>query len=816
MTVKPSLKNLKAQIGKIANLLDDEQQSDAADAAEWPPESASLGYAGDRRPERVGEPFDERLGEPLDLETDHDSGAYDVLDDGEYADDLTEARQEPLPLMDNDAMRRVEEHMFLAEDQALRQAEEFAERQAEEYAREQLEAYQREEADFDDEAQTDYGGDDVSWVLPVTEGVSYTESTSFGEDGISFGEPLDPFAELPVSDLGTIDTLPELEGIRQIKIDGKVVRDRVVNRLVALSIITEDQVRQTLGEWERVRKDGYQVALWRLLTVNPEINRERIFAEAAAVYRFPHVRLSRQDALYFIEKVINVFPDRDMRRMLEHFVIPVGREVDRRTGESKWIMATHDPTRPEVHRMLRELNLKRFELYYASESLIKGLITDGFLSKNEYLDRLNDNPLVYDIGSEYEQQGELVDNDELEAEINRSSLINLFEATLVEAVNRGASDVHVFPNPDSQIEIHFRVDGNLEMWHREERIHPEAFLAVVKDKSKNVDRFEKDTAQDGFIQRPINDTIIRFRVSILPIASHKPGVNAESIVIRVLDDRKVLTDLAGVGMLESALARFKQAIHQPHGMIILTGPTGSGKSTTLVAALHRVITPKVNVLTIEDPVEYLIKGVRQVKLSHHLTMDGALRALLRHDPDIVMVGEMRDRETAELAIKLANTGHLTFTTLHTNDAPSAVSRLFKMGIEPFLIAYAINIVVAQRLVRQLCPDCKVSTRPNDDLLKLLGFTDKDVAEIDFKTHGDSSECATCGGQGYKGRRAVAETLYFSDEVRRLILTSGDVVDEASIREQAESEGMLSLMDSAKEVVRMGDTSIEEMMRITGS
>jgi len=251
-------------------------------------------------------------------------------------------------------------------------------------------------------------------------------------------------------------------------------------------------------------------------------------------------------------------------------------------------------------------------------------------------------------------------------------------------------------------------------------------------------------------------------------------------------------------------------------MIILTGPTGSGKSTTLVAALHRVITPKVNVLTIEDPVEYLIKGVRQVKLSHHLTMDGALRALLRHDPDIVMVGEMRDRETAELAIKLANTGHLTFSTLHTNDAPSAVSRLFKMGIEPFLIAYAINIVVAQRLLRQLCRDCKVSTRPNDDLLKLLGFTDKEVAEIDFKTHGDSPECATCGGQGYRGRRAVAETLYFSDPIRRMILASGDAVDEASIREQAESEGMLSLMDSAKEVVRMGDTSIEEMIRITGS
>ena len=354
------------------------------------------------------------------------------------------------------------------------------------------------------------------------------------------------------------------------------------------------------------------------------------------------------------------------------------------------------------------------------------------------------------------------------------------------------------------------------MWHREERIHPEAFLAVVKDKSKNVDRFEKDTAQDGFIQRRISGTVIRFRVSILPIASHRPGVNAESIVIRVLDDRKVLTDLRGVGMLESALDRFKQAINQPHGMVILTGPTGSGKSTTLVAALHQVISPKVNVLTIEDPVEYLIKGIRQVKLSHHLNMEQALRALLRHDPDIVMVGEMRDKDTAELAIKLANTGHLTFSTLHTNDAPSAVSRLFKMGIEPFLIAYAINIVVAQRLIRKLCPTCKVKKAPDEQLLKILGFSEQEMNETEFMVAGRASDCPTCNGQGFKGRRAVAETLFFSDDIRRQILASGEAIDEATIREQAESEGMLSLLDSAKEIVKMGDTSIDEMMRITGS
>ncbi|MCH7727860.1 MAG: Flp pilus assembly complex ATPase component TadA, partial [Planctomycetes bacterium] len=293
-----------------------------------------------------------------------------------------------------------------------------------------------------------------------------------------------------------------------------------------------------------------------------------------------------------------------------------------------------------------------------------------------------DETMAFDLGTSYEEKSEGIDESALEAEISRSKLINLLEASLIEAVRQGASDIHIFPNPQRQIEIYFRLDGRLKKWHSEDNIQPEAFIAVVKDNSSNVDRFERDAAQDGFIQRTIDDSLIRYRVSILPIASANQELRAESIVIRVLDDRKVLTDISKLGMLENALERFEQAINQPHGMVILTGPTGSGKSTTLVAALHQVVTPEVNILTVEDPVEYIIRGVRQIKLNHKLDLENALRAILRHDPDIVMVGEMRDSETAELAIKLANTGHLTFSTLHTNDAPAAVSRLYKMGIEP--------------------------------------------------------------------------------------------------------------------------------------
>jgi type IV pilus assembly protein PilB len=227
-----------------------------------------------------------------------------------------------------------------------------------------------------------------------------------------------------------------------------------------------------------------------------------------------------------------------------------------------------------------------------------------------------------------------------------------------------------------------------------------------------------------------------------------------------------------------------------------------------------VVTPEVNVLTVEDPVEYIIPGVRQIKLNHKLGLEAALRSILRHDPDIVMVGEMRDRDTAELAIKLANTGHLTFSTLHTNDAPAAVSRLYKMGVEPFLIAYAINLVVAQRLIRSLCPTCKqVDHDPDPVMLEKLGFSKEEIESTTFYVPGHDRNCKTCKGTGYKGRRAICEALYFSRSIRHMIVEAHNMIDEEALREQARKEGMLSLSDSAREIVKMGDTSVREMIRV---
>jgi type IV pilus assembly protein PilB len=356
-----------------------------------------------------------------------------------------------------------------------------------------------------------------------------------------------------------------------------------------------------------------------------------------------------------------------------------------------------------------------------------------------------------------------------------------------------------------------RIDGKLQLWHVQEGVRPEALAAVAKDRSKNIDRFEREVAQDGFIQRKVDGHMIRYRVSVLPIVASEFQYKLESIVIRVLDDRKVVADLDKLGFQGKAKEYFIKAISKPQGMIIVTGPTGSGKSTTLMAALNYVITPEINVLTVEDPVEYIIKGARQLKISQKNNFERALRAILRHDPDVVMVGEIRDKETAETGIKLANTGHLTFSTLHTNDAPSAVSRLYKMGLEPFLIAYAINIIIAQRLIRKVCDNCKRPITDLDPIIpKALGFTDQEINNTVFY---EPVGCDKCN-KGYKGRVAIHEALYFSKEIRRIIFKAGNEIDEEKIRDAAIADGMFTLRASGRERVKAGTTTLEEVAYAT--
>ena len=594
----------------------------------------------------------------------------------------------------------------------------------------------------------------------------------------------------------------------------EAMQDRVVKRLLRQELVTDRQVRDAYTQW--IRKDR-QDTLWRWVARHPDVDREGVFAEAARIYAFARAEVDRGNPKpEFVTAFVEALPGAQQEQLLALQILPVGQEHDEARGMTRVVFAAEDPGNPDGQNILGAIGLESFEVRYAPASEIGPLLRELFPKRNEFLERMQEEQWAYELGATFDQgKSNLVDEDAIEAEINRSGLINLFEGSLVEAVRMGASDIHIWPNAERQTEFHMRVDGELQHWHTEGKVHPEALLAVAKDRSGNVDRFEREAAQDGYIQRKVDGALIRYRVSILPIATANREIRAESIVIRVLDDRKVMADMGQLGLLQGALASFQKAITQPHGMVVMTGPTGSGKSTTLVAALSKVVRPQVNALTIEDPVEYIIKGVRQIKLGPRLSMDQALRSVLRHDPDIVMVGEMRDRPTAELAIKLANTGHLTFSTLHTNDAPSAVSRLFKMGIEPFLIAYAINLVVAQRLLRTLCKECK---RVDEDLdhvlLKQVGFTDEEIAQTTFYVPGDQPTCKTCKGAGYKGRRAIAEALYFSRAVRHLIVSAKDDISEDAIRTAAVAEGMLTLQASAREIVKQGQTSVEEVLRVT--
>ncbi len=536
-------------------------------------------------------------------------------------------------------------------------------------------------------------------------------------------------------------------------------------------------------------------------------DRHEIYRELARLYAFPEVDLESENLseakTQFIKELYDSLDKNDREECLNNHILPF--RIDDRRSDTLLVL-TDDPTDREKLAQAKKFRFRHIELAYAQRELVRKWLDKIYPATNEFLQIIEEASAQAE-SLEENVEDEKIDEEKLDQEINQSLLTNLIEGCLVEAVRRGCSDIHIIPGEGNRTEFHFRVDGKLQLWHTQEFIKPEAIAAVVKDRSRNIDRFERETAQDGFIQRNVDGHLIRYRVSIIPIVAAEYRRKLESIVIRVLDDRKVITDLTKLGLQPRARADFQKAISKPQGMIILTGPTGSGKSTTLMAALFQVLTPQVNVLTVEDPVEYMIRGARQIKIGVHLDFEGAIRAILRHDPDIVMVGEMRDRATAEIAIKLANTGHLTFSTLHTNDAPAAISRLFKMGVEPFLVSYAINIIVAQRLIRTICVNCKViDTDLDPEVPRLLGFSEEEIRQTTFYR---AEGCEQCN-RGYKGRGAIHEALLFTKEIRHLILESGNEVNEESVRDAALKNGMLTLRASGRERIKEGITTCEEI------
>jgi len=549
-------------------------------------------------------------------------------------------------------------------------------------------------------------------------------------------------------------------------------------------------------------------SLAQILVNDLNLDYDLIYKEVAELYAFNTFEVTdeqeSEENIEKLKKIIDGFDSEIKKQMLENSVIPIRYENDQK---DKIILAAVDPTLREIPKIAYRCGAKSFDVEFISKKNYLKLTENLFPAENEFLKNLEKETYNY---TEVQDEGS-VDEELLEVEINKSALINLFEGALVEAVRKGASDIHVIPIGSKEIHISIRIDGRLALWHKLENTLPEALIAVVKDRSRGLDRFEREKGQDGFIQRNVDGHIIRFRVSILPIAGSEIKNKFESVVVRVLDDRKVITDLDELGLVGYARHSFEKAISKPQGLVILTGPTGCGKSTTIIAALHHVMDPSLNVLTVEDPIEYIVKGARQIKLSHKMNFDQAIRSILRHDPDIVLVGEIRDRDSADIAIKLANTGHLTFSTLHTNDAPSVVARLYKMGIEPFLLAYAINVIVAQRLIRRLC-DCKkrVASLNEKFLLNLNLNPDEWNKYMVYEPNG----CQRCGYSGFKGRMAIHETLYFTDQISQLIFDAGDKIDEESIRKAARKDGMLTLRESGFEKVRAGQTSFAEVISNT--
>lgn len=586
---------------------------------------------------------------------------------------------------------------------------------------------------------------------------------------------------------------------------GKVnTRRHIGDILVNRDIITEEQLHEALAIL-REEPDSSNRRLGQILYQDLGVDRHKVMKEIASIYAFDEVFANqdsiKDDVIKSIKEHIDDLPTEVIDELVHQKAVPLYQNHNSLT------IAAADPSDPTLSNIITKLNFKQHEIVYCRYELVEEILTEVYEQKNEFLDLLEE--IEYEE-PDLQEDEEQINEEEIDAEINQSMLNSLVEGFLVESVRKGVSDVHIVPSGPTSTDIRFRIDGKLELWHQQNNVKPEAISAVVKDKTRNVDRFERDASQDGFIQRVVDNHSIRYRVSIMPMVGKQFDRKFESIVIRILDDREVITDLNVLGLQEKAKEDFVKAIEKPSGIVIVTGPTGSGKSTTLVAALYYVIDPSVNVLTVEEPVEYLIEGARQLKISNHMTFDLAIRGILRHDPDIVLVGEIRDLKTAEIAIKLANTGHLTFSTLHTNDAPSAISRLYKMGVETFLIANAVNLIMAQRLVRTLCKSCKEQYDPHPETAKGIGFTEEEIEETTFYRAVGCDECSN----GYKGRAAIMEALYFDKQIRKMILESGDEIDEVAIKEYAMSQGMLSLRGSGRERIKNGITSIEEIMAIT--
>jgi type IV pilus assembly protein PilB len=412
--------------------------------------------------------------------------------------------------------------------------------------------------------------------------------------------------------------------------------------------------------------------------------------------------------------------------------------------------------------------------------------------------------------TEYESlEDEEVDVGALGKGSEDAPVVRLVNMVLIDAIRKGASDIHVEPY-EKTYRIRFRIDGLLQEVMRPNIKLKDPVTSRIKILAK-LNIAEKRLPQDGRIKLRVQlggkQKVIDYRVSILPT------LFGEKIVLRLLDSDKLMLDLTKLGFEPESLVQWDRQITKPYGMVLVTGPTGSGKTNTLYSSIAKLNTNDVNIMTAEDPVEFNFAGINQVQMKEQIGLNfaAALRSFLRQDPNIILVGEIRDFETAEIAIKASLTGHLVLSTLHTNDAPSTINRLMNMGVEPFLVATSVNIICAQRLVRRICANCKQpeAHQPPPEALLKVGFTEEEVARGIVVKKGTG--CEVCGGRGYKGRVGLYEVLEMSETLKDMILTGASAIE---LREQAQKEGMITLRRSGCRKVLDGVTTIEEIVRET--
>ncbi len=574
---------------------------------------------------------------------------------------------------------------------------------------------------------------------------------------------------------------------QQVKL-GQPVSRRLGDLLVADGLLTQEQLQKALAE-----QKGSTDKLGSILIRFGFITEEQLIGFLSRQYGVPSITLSQLD---IDTDVLKLVPAAIAKK---YEVLPV-----RRMGNSL-ALAMADPTNVfALDDISFMTNLQVLPLV-ASQSAIKKAIDRLYESKTEAIASVMQD-MTTDLGKveivEEEEATGKVDVFELKESADEAPVVKLVNMVLVDAIQKGASDIH-FESYEKVFRIRFRVDGVLhEMLAPPKRLEA-AILSRLKIMS-SLDIAERRLPQDGRIKLRYSNREVDFRVSTLPT------IFGEKAVLRILDKEALKLDLTQLGFDEWSLEKFNAAIHQPYGMVLITGPTGSGKTTTLYSALHTVNSPDVNIMTAEDPVEYNLKGVNQVQINEGVgrTFAAALRSFLRQDPDVILVGETRDLETAQISIRAALTGHLVFTTLHTNDCPSTIARLLDMGIPSFMVASSILLILAQRLGRKICTQCKEPLEVDEESLVPYGYVSQSRGKVTiYKGKG----CPACNFTGMKGRVAIYEVMTITEELRDAVLRNAPT---AEIRQLAQSQGMKTLRESGLLKVLDGTTTIEEVLRVT--